>query len=302
MEKVRVGIIGHTGSAGLELQRLIAGHPRVEVVYWENSGEKRGKIADVELVFSCTPKEVSREKVPPLLAADKKVIDFSRWLRIDAGAGCGLPVGIEAVYGLPELGLREEIRNARLVANPGCYSTTALIPLGPIARHLNSLIIDAISGISGSNKKPTGIDNVKAYKVGYKHDHVSEMEHRLRLLRGLSSPNLPPIFFTPQVAENMERGILLKVYATVSGLDGEKLNSIYRDAFEKERFVKVMPEIDKVETKNVLRTNDCHFSFRLFGNMLFIVSTTDNLMKGAAGQAIQNMNLMYGFAEETGLA
>jgi N-acetyl-gamma-glutamyl-phosphate reductase len=291
-KKVNAGILGNTGMAGRALQGLLAKHPLVEVVH-ASSGRESGKPDDAlkrdgelkhaELVFLALPPDVSLKWAPNLLDDGKLVIDLSRAYRLGQEG---------AVYGLPEKN-RDNIRTARFISNPGCYATSVELALLHIHGFVERAIVVADSGISGAGKQPTGEDNITAYKTGRWHDHVAEME----LALGLSG-----IVFAPKVIENLDRGIL----STVCTFLKEDINvvSALENAYSRERFIRVkrMDGMDDTaETKHLVGTNYCELSVWQQGRTTLIHSALDNLMKGAAGQAVQNMNIMCGFDEELGL-
>jgi N-acetyl-gamma-glutamyl-phosphate reductase len=277
MTKLKVGVIGHTGCTGKELVKILNKHPKVEIVYTNSRSEgEKGDIEPPQLVFCCTDAEISQKVIPLLIRARKRVIDFSRAYRYDK----------DAVYGLPEKN-RKQIKEAKLVANPGCYVTAALLPLIPIAPFIENVKISAISGISGAGLDVTGKDNLKAYKIGREHDHVKEIEEHTMLSN---------IVFVPVINENMYRGILMTIFGNVPGpvSIAERIRRVYAN----EKFVRIK---DNVELKDVIGTNFCDISISTFSNDTIIISALDNLVKGASGQAVQNMNIMYGFDETEGL-
>jgi len=277
MARLKVGVIGHTGCIGKELIKSLNKHPYVEIVYTQSKTENaKGEIGHPELMFCCTDAETSQKVVPLLIKAGKRVIDFSRAHRLGGGA----------VYGLPEKN-RKQIREAKLVANPGCYPTAALLPLIPIATFVENVRINAISGISGAGSDVTGKDNLAPYKPGKEHDHVKEIEDLAKLSN---------ILFVPIKSENMYRGIMMTIFADL--LVPINVSEKIKNAYANEKFVRIK---DNVELKDVVETNFCDISIVAEGSNLIIISALDNLIKGGAGQAVQNMNIMYGFDESEGL-
>jgi N-acetyl-gamma-glutamyl-phosphate reductase len=327
---VRVGIAGATGYAGQELVGLLARHPQVRLEaamsssaesaarplprlarVWDGSIEPldRARLArSVDLAFLAVPENAAADLAPPLLSAGVRVIDLSGAFRIrdDAArsrwypATKSLPSG--AAYGLTEH-YKSDVRGASLVANPGCYPTAALLALLPLA-HAGLLdadagvVIDAKSGISGAGRAPSdrthfseNHGSVAAYGV-FGHRHVAEMEQEL----GAS------VTFVPHLVP-LDRGILETIYAKVQpGVTAEQIGDVFAQAYQDEPFVRLtgdaLPEI-----KHVAWTNFCDLGWRLEpgSRRLVIVACLDNLVKGAAGQALQNFNVACGFDERTAL-
>lgn len=335
---VKVGIVGGTGYTGVELLRLLAGHADVEVVTITSRAECGRRVDDLfpnlrgyydlmfsepdvqllaacDVVFFATPHNVAMNLVPELLAADARVIDLSADYRIrDAslwshwyGESHASPELLaEAVYGLPELN-REKIAAARLVACPGCYPTSVQLGLMPLlARGLvdpNHLIASSASGASGAGRQAK-IDNLlseasdsfKAYGVSG-HRHLPEIEQGLSDIAGQKVdmtfvPHLLPIV----------RGIHSTLFArlTDSSVD---LQALYEDWFAREPFVDVLPAGMYPQTRAVKGANRCQLSITVpqERGTVVIMATIDNLVKGASGQAVQNMNIMLGLDEEAGL-
>ncbi|NYZ74434.1 hypothetical protein H0O00_04795 [Candidatus Micrarchaeota archaeon] len=276
MRTVNVGLVGETGRSGKEAKKLLLKHPIVELVYSSSSSKNKGDLRDADVVFLATPSEVSREKVPALLRENRVVIDFSRAYRLSGNA----------VYGLPEKN-RDRIRAARLISNPGCYATSIMLGLLPIVESVESVRAVCVSGISGAGAHPSGEGGLRGYMVGWKHDHIKEMEREL---------GLTGMAFTPIVAECLDRGIVSAVNVVLK----RRIN--VRKALEKyyshEWFVRIK---DEAGTKALIGTNYCDISVSQHGREAVIVSALDNLMKGAAGQAVQNMNIICGFDEMIGL-
>ncbi len=335
---VRVGILGGTGYTGLELLRILAEHPEVEVQWvhserfagmfleeycpaWKGrkhlviSGQEvLNRVEEVDVVFVALPHGVAMEYVPRLLERTR-VIDLSAdfrfrdptvyeaWYRTPHKAPELLS---QAVYGIPEI-YRERIRNARLVANPGCYPTSVLIPLFPFLRRgmLSSpIIIDSKSGVSGAGKKASDdlhfceIDeNFRAYNVGI-HRHSPEITEQISFLGGEEQQ----VVFVPHLLP-LKRGILTTIYVMFQGdASEEELFSLWEEAFSGEPWVRVFPKGYLPELKWVVGSNFVDIGLRKVGPRTFvIVSAIDNLTKGASGQAVQNLNVMFGIDERTGL-
>jgi N-acetyl-gamma-glutamyl-phosphate reductase len=335
-----VGIVGFRGYSGAELVALLERHPYAEPVLLEHRETASGVTKDdkprpvgragprrvpfspesvraegLAAVFLATPHEVSIELTPGLLKAATKVIDLSgafrlgtvenykRWYK-DVHAQPGLLA--EAVYGLPEF-CRSRIPGARLIANPGCYPTAAnlaikpLIDAGVVVRE-SGIVCDAKSGVSGAGRKPSlktsfceVTENFSAYSV-LEHRHVPEI---LRI-SGLHEGDLS---FTAQLIP-IDRGILETIYFRARNIGSvEDLLAVYQKAYAAEPFVRLYPPQQAPDLRAVARTNFCdigvHYDAR--SGRAVVISTIDNLVKGAAGQAIQNMNLVLGYAETAGL-
>ena len=279
-----------------------------------NGAGWREMARDSDVVFLALPHGAAIEAVPALLEAGARVIDlgadfrlkdpalYARWYGSEHGAASFLG---EAVYGLPEIN-REALRDARLVANPGCYPTAAalaLLPLLASGRVRGPVIVDAKSGVSGAGRNPSAAthfsevnENVKPYNLG-RHRHGPEMEQTF------ADAGTPiSVYFAPHLTP-MTRGILATCYAPLSdALAEEELLGIYQDAYRSEPFVRVLGEA-LPQTKATLGSNFCDVAVRVDPEreLAVAVSAIDNLVKGAAGQAIQNMNLMFGLPETEGL-
>jgi len=334
------GVIGATGYVGEELVRILCRHPEVteiraasrefagstlDQVFPYLRGYAAPEILDMDrvpeliersdVVFLALPHGVSAPAARAVLEQGKKVIDMAADFRLpDLGlyekwysAPHGAPELLaEAVYGLPEL-FRHEIGGAKLVANPGCYPTGALLALAPLLKNdlvdINSLIVDSKSGVSGAGRGPAlgslfseCTENMKAYGVG-RHRHTPEIAYYAGVLAG---SRVDPVF-TPHLIP-MARGILSTVYGRLcSSQDSAGLRRIFQEYYAGEEFVEVAREGEMPETKWVRGTNRCFLGVAAVDGQAVIVSVIDNLVKGAAGQAVQNMNLLFGLAENTGL-
>jgi N-acetyl-gamma-glutamyl-phosphate reductase len=338
-KRVRVGIIGASGYTGAELLRLLARHPQAAVAVVtadRHAGKQLGAVfphlsgldlpplvrideADwkgVDVVFCCLPHGTTQEVVAGL-PNSLKVIDLSADFRLSDPAvyaewygapHSALELQREAVYGLPELA-REAIADARLVACPGCYPTSALLALAPLIEagliDTDDIVIDAKSGVSGAGRKAAEAslytevaEGVHAYGIA-RHRHMPEIE------QGLSAAAGKPvaISFTPHLVP-MNRGILSTIYVRLNaGSDASDLRSALAKRYGNEPFVTVMAPGEAPHTRHVRGSNHCRigvFADRIAGRAI-LVSVIDNLVKGASGQAVQNMNLMFGFPETMGL-
>lgn len=338
---LRVGIVGVSGYTGVELARILATHPQVEITL-ATSRQFEGKhLSEVfpnlqgcvdltcenpspdalagkaDFFFTAVPHKTAMDIAPLLLDKGKKVVDLSADFRIRNVAvyeqwyqkHTSSHLVDEAVYGIPEL-YRDSIRSARLVANPGCYPTSVLLALAPLLRKKiidpASVIVDSKSGTSGAGRS-AGLatlycevaDGFSAYKVGGVHRHIPEMEQELGLLAG--GPVV--ISFTPHLLP-ISRGILSTMYTRLTTTTDEAtLQEIYREAYADEYFVRLCAGDALPATQHVRGSNFCDIGFRLDRRTgrLVVLSAIDNIVKGAAGQAVQNMNLMHGFDETEGL-
>lgn len=336
---IKVGVVGGTGYTGVELLRLLAMHPNVRIQAVTSRSEAGQKVQDLypnlrhhlditftdpdiaslskcNLVFFATPNGVAMEMAPQLLANKVKVIDLAADFRLNDAAAWQQWYGIphacpdllkEAVYGLPEVN-RAKIRRARLVANPGCYPTAIQIGFLPLIEKglidPTRLIADAKSGVSGAGRQAKVAnllcetsENFKAYGVSG-HRHWPEITQGLKAVAG-TDINLT---FVPHVAP-MIRGIHATLYAELNDVSAVDLQAMYEQRFEDEPFVDVLAAGEHPETRTVRGANMCRLAVHRphGGKTVVILAVIDNLVKGAAGQAIQNMNLMYGIPESIGL-
>lgn len=303
--------------AGTPVARLypnLRGHVDLEFV-----APDEDVLAECDVVFFATPNTVAMAAVPALLSRGVRIIDLSADFRLQDvsvwerwyGAKHSCPeIVAEAVYGLPEVN-REKIRKARIVACPGCYPTAVQLGFMPLLKaglvEPSQLIADAKSGVSGAGRKAAvdyllgeSGESIKAYGVSG-HRHLPEIEQGLNNVSG-EAVNLT---FIPHLTP-MIRGILATLYAPLKAdvtVTGEQLQSLYEDAYREEPFVDVLPGGEFPATRNVKGANHCQISvnYLLHNNRIVVLSAIDNLVKGASGQAIQNMNIMLGIAETTGL-
>jgi N-acetyl-gamma-glutamyl-phosphate reductase len=325
--RARVGILGASGYAGREAIRLLAKHGRAEIALASSESEAGAKlsgmvrgapdlaltpIADADLsscdaVFCCLPHGESARWVLAAREAGAKVVDFSNDLRV---IGAETPEWAwDAVYGIPELH-RERIAQAELVANPGCYPTAALLALAPLLRRglvTGPVIVDAASGVSGAGRSPKRdllyaelAEDFRAYAAGNVHRHLAEMRDQAAKLAEGAAPEL---VFTPHLLP-VKRGILETIYVTLAEPLDEPLRP-WLDDYAGEPFVEVLP--DRLPAlADVVGTNLVSIGVQPVAGtqrpMLLVVAAIDNLLKGAAGQAVQNLNLMFGFDEAEGLA
>ncbi len=334
---ITVAILGATGYTALEAIKLLLRHPDAKIVAVTSRQEGRPPISTIhpslvgrlelpledlgpdevgkraDCVFSCLPHCASAEIVPQVLAAGAKVIDFSADYRLDDAATYLEWYGHEhpdaarlgaTVYGLPEL-FRSQIAGASLVANPGCYSTSAILPLAPLVKsglfHLDDVIIDSKSGVSGAGRSPKLMthfpecnESMSAYNVG-RHRHTPEIEQVI----GRHAGTRPEVIFTPQLAP-MDRGILSTIYVRPKQPIAEAaVMKLLRDAYAGERFVRVVDHLPA--TKDTVDTNFCDITARVVRGRVLLISCLDNLVKGAAGAAVQNFNCVFGLPETAGL-
>lgn len=334
---VKVGIVGGTGYTGVELLRLLARHGGAEVVAITSRGDAGSPVADMfpslrgavslkfedpavanlrgcDVVFFATPNGIAMQQAPALLDAGVRVIDLAADYRIKDIAEWQTWYGMrhespdwveKAVYGLPEVN-RDKIRAAHLVANPGCYPTAVQLGLLPLIEaglvDVDHLVADAKSGVSGAGRKAEthilfseASDNFKAYGVAG-HRHLPEIR------QGLAAAAGRPVglTFVPHLTP-MIRGIHATLYARVTG--EADYQSLYERRYANEPFVDVLGPKSHPETRSVRASNFCRIAIHRpqGGEMLVILSVIDNLVKGAAGQAVQNMNIMFGLPEDEGL-
>jgi N-acetyl-gamma-glutamyl-phosphate reductase len=338
---LKVAIVGASGYTGVELLRILHAHPEVAVTCVtseQNAGrpvsevfpslrgrmdlvlenvEPVGIAEKVDIVFTALPHKAAMEVVPTFLKMGRDVIDLSADYRLRDAATYGKwyekhlnpELLSKAVYGIPEL-RRAEIGKASLVANPGCYPTSVILGLAPLLKNKvidpKTVIVDSASGVTGAGRGAK-VDNLycevnegfKAYGVGGVHRHIPEIEQELSLLAGTQMA----ITFTPHLVP-MDRGILSTIYASPLGkVTAADLVTLYQAFYEGEPFVRVLPEGRFPSTAHVRGSNFCDIGIAVDERTgrVIVVSAIDNLVKGASGQAVQNMNLMCGLPETLGL-
>ena len=378
---IQAAIIGVTGYTGIELYKLLRGHPMAEIA-WLTSESYAGQrlsdvfpcpwdqpllslaeapLAEANVVFLCLPHAASMAAVAAVRAAGVKAIDLSADFRLHDAATyqrwydtphSETALLAEAVYGLPELH-RAEIAHADLVANPGCYPTSVNLGLAPLARagwlH-GQIIVDSKSGVSGAGRKAKlnnsfveANENLSPYSIGYSHRHIAEMEQELQVAGGRwqvaggtsqvaggtsqisasQSPSHPVtlspspsgmvpnhpvpdfhIIFSPHLLP-VSRGILSTMYVTLpAGVDEAAVRAVYGQAYDDEPFVHLLPAGQVATLHHVVHSNRCAIGLTFVPNSptLIVTSSIDNLLKGASGQAVQNMNVLFGLQETMGLS
>ncbi|MDR2617080.1 MAG: N-acetyl-gamma-glutamyl-phosphate reductase [Endomicrobium sp.] len=338
---IRVGIVGITGYTGEELLKILSLHPEVKItgLYGRSTSSQRllkdiypnfenlnlivesldiDKISkNCDLVFLALPHGTAFQLVSKFINKGVKVIDLSadfrlkdvstyeQWYKVNHTAKDFVP---KAVYGLPEINF-ENIKTASLIANPGCYPTSIILGIAPSIKEnfvdLNNITIDSKSGISGAGRKSAQeyfeneYPNCRAYKIAGTHRHIPEIEQELS---GLSGESVV-VSFTPHIIP-IQRGMLSTIYLNLkrSVTSNEVLN-YYRDFYKNKVFIKVFNDGDLPSIKDVVNTNYCCIGLKIDvrTNKLIIISVIDNLVKGASGQAVQNMNIIFDLKESTGL-
>ncbi len=338
-QQIKASVIGASGYSGIELVRLLSHHPYVQldaIIAQTSAGKTFSEVslgsaglhttpfsaysidlvADSDVIFSALPSGESMQIVQRLINDGKKVIDLSGDFRLQDADSYEAYYGKEhsamrltatAAYGLSELN-REAIKNAQLVSNPGCYATSAILPIVPLIKDSiidgSNIVITSLSGISGAGKKNSFEysftelnDSVQAYKVG-KHQHVPEIKQAVKTFGG-SDINLT---FVPHLAP-ITRGIHTTIVAPLSShIRAEDIIASFNNEFASEPFVALSgaqpPALRRVQYTNMIEIG---WAIDPTTNSLVVLSTIDNLLKGAAGQAVQNMNILFGFEETSGL-
>jgi N-acetyl-gamma-glutamyl-phosphate reductase len=343
-KNAKVALVGASGYVGEELVRLLLGHPHVDLVaatsrqfagktlaeifprftHDEKANALRFSDADpkqlardAEIIFLALPHGLAAEFAKPLLSAGARVVDLSADFRINDAAvykefyGHDHPAPDllgQAVYGLPEI-YRDQIRDAKLLACPGCYPTSILIPLRPLIRRKaidrKTILVTSLSGVTGAGRKAETAylfsecnESVRPYGVP-KHRHLSEIEQELSILAGEKIV----IQFTPHLVP-VNRGIVTTIYADIAGdVVAVKPAVLFSGAYGQEPFVRLLGDQRLPDTKNVVGTNFIDIAWKIDKrtNRLIVMSALDNIVKGASGQAIQCFNLMRGFPETAGL-
>ncbi|MDR1259872.1 MAG: N-acetyl-gamma-glutamyl-phosphate reductase [Endomicrobium sp.] len=338
---IKVGIVGITGYTGEELLKILSKHPNVEIVgLYGRKFNKEKHLADVypyfnllnlkieplnikkiintcEILFLALPHSVSFEIVPYLFDYGVRIIDLSadfrlnktdiyeKWYKVNHMAKEYID---KAIYGLSELNANK-INKATLVANPGCYPTTVILGCAPAIKNdfvdTEKIIIDSKSGISGSGRNGTKEyfdnehPNFKAYKIAGSHRHIPEIEQELSILSGKDIS----VSFTPHIIP-MERGMMSTIYMDIKKqISKSEIFEAYNEFYKRNHFIKIIDDDVVFGIKDVLNTNYCKIIIKIDKrtNKLIIISAIDNLIKGASGQAIQNMNIMFNLPEITGL-
>ncbi len=333
---INVGVFGATGYTGYELVSILDRHPHAQTLFATSKTYAGKTLRDVypgatelpliapeeaplkstDVVFLCLPHAAAANTAVTALESGNRVIDLSADFRLEDPAVYEKWYGIthpapellaEAVYGLTEFA-RDDLAQTRLVANPGCYTTTTLLALQPIMAAqvdvIGDIIIDAKSGVSGAGRAPKSsthfiqvADNFSPYKIGRAHRHLPEMEQVISWWH----KNPPRLIFSPHLLP-VTRGILANIYVPLGDNWHEPvIRELYANAYDQEPFVQILPAGELATLGHVTNSNRCAISLTFAGKMLIITSATDNLVKGAAGQAVQNMNVMFGIAEGSGL-
>lgn len=337
---IKVGVVGGTGYAGVELLRLLCLHSQVEVVAITSRGDAGMPVADMfpslrgridlsfvtpqeaaleqcDVVFFATPNGIAMQQAAELVAAGVRVIDLAadfrirdldEWKKWYGMEHASPDLVAEAVYGLPEVN-REAIRSARVLANPGCYPTAVQLGFLPLVEagviELDGLVADAKSGVSGAGRKAElralyaeSAENFQAYGASG-HRHLPEIRQGLALAAGAPVG----LTFVPHLVP-MVRGIHATLYARLTREAGEAdLQALFEERYRSEPFVDVLPAGRMPDTRSVRASNLCRIAVHRpqGGDTVVVLSVIDNLVKGAAGQAVQNMNIMFGFDERAGL-
>ena len=340
-KKIKTSVIGASGFTGRELVKLLAGHPDVEIkdlysrtykgldiseVHPELKGVFSGTLKDPEpgivppdsdVVFLAMPHTKAAQYAAPIIKAGKTVIDLSADYRFKSAENFSRWYGAEhpdaqnlknAVYGIPEIN-RRALKDARLIANPGCYATSVILALYPfVAENMidGPVYVDSKSGISGAGRKVEEIytymhrnENLTPYKVN-EHRHMGEI---IEFLQSHNEEKFGPFIFCPHLIP-MDRGILSNIYVKLKEeSDSGSIAGLFEKFYSKERFIDLKPGGVYPQTKDVVNTNNCSIGFKYDpeSGTLIIISAIDNLLKGASGQAVQNMNAAMGIAEEKGL-
>lgn len=333
---INAGIFGATGYTGYELVKILQRHPQVEIVF-ATSQSFAGKmlsdvypqaphlplflgedapLSEVDVVFLCLPHAAAAETAVTALAAGVTVIDLSADFRLkDANtyaswydkAHPAPHLLAEAVYGLTEFA-RDQLPGAKLVATPGCYPTSILLPLRPLLTSnlpiTGPIIADSKSGITGAGRTPKqnthfveAQNNFSPYKIGRSHRHLPEIEQAMHWFR----EDAPALIFSPHLLP-VERGILSTIYVNFSEpVTLDDIRPYFTKMYADEPFVCLLPEGELATLAHVTHSNKCVIGLTMAGNTLIITSAIDNLVKGAAGQAVQNMNVVFGIEETVGL-
>lgn len=331
-QRIKAGVYGASGYAGQDVVEILAHHPCAELVFATSSTYAGQDVpftnlkyvphdsvspGDVEVVFLALPHGVSAQMAKKALDAGARVIDLSADFRLDTPESYQKwynhehphPELLPTPYGLPEIN-RDKLRDVRLIAAPGCYPTTTILGLLPLLKagwiqpH-HPIIVDAKSGVSGAGRDPKPnlhfvevYSNLSPYGVGRSHRHVGEIEQEIRKI----DPNVGELIFTPHLLP-VDRGLMSSIYVQLApGHTSAEVQALYEQTYANEPLVKVLPAGQQATLKHVVRTNGAAISITpALEQYVHITSVTDNLRKGAAGQAVQDFNLMFGLPETMGL-
>ncbi len=330
--RIRAGVYGGSGYAGLDLVEILSRHPQVELVFATSNSYAGAEVPgtslrylrsdavsldQIDVIFLALPHKTSALMAKQGIKAGVKVVDLSADLRIDTPEAYERayqtahphPELLPTPYGLPEIN-RQNIIGADVVATPGCYPTTALLGLYPLLRcgglcEEAPIIIDAKSGVTGAGRKPSlsthfaeVYGNLIPYKTGRSHRHIGEIEQEAHKL----SDRIGPIIFCPHLLP-VDRGLMSSMYVTLKeSIQSDQLHDIYAEIYDGEALVEVLPLGEQATLKHAVKTNKCVISITaVLPRHAHITSVTDNLRKGAASQAAQNMNLMFELDETLGL-
>ncbi len=331
-EKIKVGVYGASGYAGQDAVEILSKHPNVELIFGTSNTyagqpmsftnlaytpHDQADLNAVDAVILGLPHKASAPMAAKAHAAGKKVVDLSADLRLDTpevyskwyGGIHPNPELLPTPYGLPEFN-RDKIKGADVVAAPGCYPTTTLLGVAPVLRHDwlvedAPIIVDAKSGVSGAGREPKPnlhfvevYGNFSPYSPGRVHRHTGEIEQEMHKL----NPKAGLLIFTPHLLP-LDRGLMASIYVTLKPeFSAQNAQALYEETYGSEPMVKVLPAGQQATLKHVVRTNTAAISLTPINDRyLHITSVTDNLRKGASGQAVQCLNLMYGWPETTGL-
>jgi len=329
---MRVGVYGAAGYAGMDLVEILVKHPCVELVFATSNSfagdpvpdtdlryiaSEDARLDDADAVFLALPHKASAPVAARARAAGVKVVDLSADLRLETPQAYEKwyktphpnPELLPVPYGLPEIH-RDRIRGASIVAAPGCYPTTTLLGLYPLLKmgvlaDDAPIIVDAKSGVSGAGREPKQnthfvevYGNFSPYNPGRSHRHVGEIEQEIHKINGKAGT----LIFTPHLLP-VDRGLMASIYVTLrQGFSSDQAQSLFEEVYSQEPLVNVLPPGQQATLRHVVRNNTCAISLTpVTDRYLHITSVTDNLRKGAAGQAVQDFNLMVGFPETTAL-
>jgi len=332
MTNIRAGVYGASGYAGLDLVEIIAGHPNLDLIFATSNTYAGDAVPNadltfipsdsvnldtVDVIFLALPHKASAGVAKLGIEAGVKVVDLSADLRINTPEAYKEHYDIDhphpellpTPYGLPEMN-REQIKGIDVVATPGCYPTTTLLGLFPLLQcdAIEAglpIVVDAKSGVTGAGRKPSltthfaeVYSNLLPYKTGRVHRHIGEMEQEAHKINN----KIGPIVFAPHLLP-VDRGLMASIYVTLNdSITSDKVHELFSTMYENEPLVDVLPGGEYATLKHAVKTNKCVISITpVMDNYVHITSVTDNLRKGASGQAVQNMNLMFGLEETTGL-